>query len=194
VTEKRGPGSLKPPRWSAERRASRVMGRKAPRKRLACRVTCTPTGVSQTPERLSALRPPPQRGVSEAKRQSPDAAMRVRERAGLFDIVNIAIGRAAISVRSSPRKRGPMITGRCSWVPALATFGRDDSEVGWAKSLTDESSSAPLPILLLASRGPRCGGPMITFRDLFAQAMRRDRRREDRRSWRARYPQADARR
>src|SRR5262245_30623639 len=31
----RGP---KPPRWSAERRASRVMGRKAPRKRLACRV------------------------------------------------------------------------------------------------------------------------------------------------------------
>src|SRR6516225_9000893 len=34
----RGP---KPPRWSAERRASRVMGRKAPRKRLACRVICT---------------------------------------------------------------------------------------------------------------------------------------------------------
>jgi len=28
----------KPPRWSAERRASRVMGRKAPRKRLAYRV------------------------------------------------------------------------------------------------------------------------------------------------------------
>jgi hypothetical protein len=28
--------------------------------------------------------------------------------------------------RSSPRKRGPMITGRCSWVPALAMLGRDD--------------------------------------------------------------------
>src|SRR6266581_6941855 len=28
----------KPPRWSAERRASRVRGRKAPRKRLAYRV------------------------------------------------------------------------------------------------------------------------------------------------------------
>jgi hypothetical protein len=46
------------PRWSAERRASRVMGRKAPRKRLACRDTARPTGASQAPERLSALRPP----------------------------------------------------------------------------------------------------------------------------------------
>src|SRR5215813_3685903 len=51
----RGP---KPPRWSAERRASRVMGRKAPRKRLACRVMARPTGASHAPERLSALRPP----------------------------------------------------------------------------------------------------------------------------------------
>jgi hypothetical protein len=44
VTEKRGPGSPKSPRWSAERRASRVMGRKAPRKRLTCRVMARPTG------------------------------------------------------------------------------------------------------------------------------------------------------
>ena len=49
-----------------------------------------------------------------------------RERDGLVDMVNIAIGRAAISIRSSPRKRRPMITGRCSWVPALAALGRDD--------------------------------------------------------------------
>src|SRR6266508_2101500 len=35
----------KPPRWSAERRASRVMGRKAPRKRLACRVVSAFTRV-----------------------------------------------------------------------------------------------------------------------------------------------------
>jgi hypothetical protein len=40
-----------------------------------------------TKRRLSALRPPFE-GVSEAKRQSPDAAMRVREREWLFDIVN----------------------------------------------------------------------------------------------------------
>src|SRR6266487_7028904 len=44
----------KPPRWSAERRASRVMGRKAPRKRLACRVMACPTGAA-APERFSAL-------------------------------------------------------------------------------------------------------------------------------------------
>jgi hypothetical protein len=35
---KRGPGAQKPPRWSAERRASYVIGREAPRKRLACGV------------------------------------------------------------------------------------------------------------------------------------------------------------
>src|SRR5215469_9424034 len=48
----------KPPRWSAERRASRVMGRKAPRKRLVRRVMACPAGASQAPERFSALRPP----------------------------------------------------------------------------------------------------------------------------------------
>jgi hypothetical protein len=66
----RGP---KPPRWSAERRASRVMGRKAPRKRLACRVISAFTRVfdarwhaprvfRRAPERFSALRPPPRFG------------------------------------------------------------------------------------------------------------------------------------
>src|SRR5262249_29411683 len=57
-----GNGSAAPgeksPRWSAERRASRVMGRKAPRKRLAYRVMIRPTGASHAPERFSALRPP----------------------------------------------------------------------------------------------------------------------------------------
>src|SRR5262249_14034785 len=56
------PRGQKPPRWSAERRASRVMGRKAPRKRLAYRVTIRPTGASHAPERFSALRPPLVRG------------------------------------------------------------------------------------------------------------------------------------
>ena len=54
----RGP---KPPRWSAERRASRVMIR--------------PTGAA-APERFSALRPPLDSGVSEARMQAPDAEMR----------------------------------------------------------------------------------------------------------------------
>src|SRR6516162_2951061 len=70
------------PRWSAERRASRVMGRKAPRKRLAYRVISaftrvfdahdTPHGCS--PERFSALHPSIRGG--EAKSQTPDAEMR----------------------------------------------------------------------------------------------------------------------
>jgi hypothetical protein len=36
----------------------------------------------------------PSIGVSEAKRQSPDAAMRARERDGLFDMVKNAAGDA----------------------------------------------------------------------------------------------------
>jgi hypothetical protein len=68
----RGP---KPPRWSAERRASRVMGRKAPRKRLACRVMCTPDGCRCTRTFLGAP-PTPRFGVGEARLQTPDANMR----------------------------------------------------------------------------------------------------------------------
>jgi hypothetical protein len=75
--------------------------------------------------------------------------MRARERDGLFDIVNIAIGRAAICIRSSPRGaprdarvagtplRGPMIPAPAKAgdrpvfmgpgsPPAYAGVGRDD--------------------------------------------------------------------
>jgi hypothetical protein len=75
----------KPPRWSAERRASRVTGRKAPRKRLAYRVisaftrVCdahdTPNGCRCTRTFLGAP-PTPRFGVSEARMQNPDAKMR----------------------------------------------------------------------------------------------------------------------
>src|SRR5262245_18696385 len=82
------PRRPKPPRWSAARRASRVMGRKAPRKRLACPLMCTPLRVCRrAPERLSALRPPSLR-VSEATVQTPGAENAPRERYGLFEIVN----------------------------------------------------------------------------------------------------------
>jgi hypothetical protein len=84
----------------------RVMGRKAPRKRLACRVMACPTGASHAPERLSALRPPLDWG-ERSKSCKPGRKNVPRERDGLFDMVNIAIGRAAISVRSSPRKDSP---------------------------------------------------------------------------------------
>jgi hypothetical protein len=69
----RGP---KPPRWSAERRASRVMGRKAPRKRLACRVMACPTGVPPSTRTFLGAPPTPRFGVSEAKLQTPGAEMR----------------------------------------------------------------------------------------------------------------------
>ena len=87
----------KPPRWSAERRASRVMGRKAPRKRLACRVISAFTRVfdarwhaprvfRRAPERLSALRPPLGSG-ERSKVANPGRKNAPRERDGLFDIV-----------------------------------------------------------------------------------------------------------
>jgi hypothetical protein len=41
----------------------------------------------------------------------------------------ISAKRSQASFASSPRKRGPMITSRCSWVPALAALSRDDNRV-----------------------------------------------------------------
>ncbi len=101
------------------------------------------TGVPPS-TRTSLGAPPPLDGVSEAKRQSPDAEMRARERDGLFDMVKNAAGDALMSSPRIARRRrastrlcwGPMITGRCSWVPALAALGRDDALIGWRKAPT----------------------------------------------------------
>src|SRR5262245_48424293 len=89
----RGP---KPPRWSAERRASRVMGRKAPRKRLACRVMCTPHGCSAEHPNVSRRSAHPSFRVSEAKVQTPGAKNAPRERGGVvrcqvFQLVRIHV-------------------------------------------------------------------------------------------------------
>jgi hypothetical protein len=115
------PGSPKPPRWSAERRASRVMGRMAPRKRLACRVMARKAGASHAPERLSALRPPLDWG-ERSKNAKPGRKTAPRERDGLFDMVNIAIRCAAILCPVVPAQAGthdhrPVFTGpgsRCA--------------------------------------------------------------------------------
>jgi hypothetical protein len=64
----------------------------------------------RAPERLSALRPP-LKGVSEAKRQSPDAAMRARERDGLFDIVSW-FSRDVLILRSAHAERVPQTRTR----------------------------------------------------------------------------------
>src|SRR4029450_13598679 len=39
-------------------------------------------------------------------------------------------GHPATLASRGPRCGDPMITGRCSWVPALATLGRDDMLIG----------------------------------------------------------------
>src|SRR5262249_16942196 len=52
------------------------MGRKAPRKRLACRVMCRPHGCSAEHPNVSRRSAHPSFGVSEAKLQTPGAKMR----------------------------------------------------------------------------------------------------------------------
>src|SRR3981189_1552285 len=60
------PPGRKPPRWSAERRASRVMGRAAPHQRGWSRLASAAT----TQVRLSALRPPLFRDGGEGMKRS----------------------------------------------------------------------------------------------------------------------------
>src|SRR6185312_11413211 len=74
-----GDGSAAPgrksPRWSAERRASRVMGRAAPHSRGSSRLANATTEIV----RLSALRPPLLGllgGWTRSQGQNPDATMR----------------------------------------------------------------------------------------------------------------------
>jgi hypothetical protein len=85
-----GEGSAAPgeksPRWSAERRASRVMERRAPRKCLAYRVMIRPAGASHAPERFSASAHPPIRG-ERSKVANPRAQKRAAGTRWLFDIV-----------------------------------------------------------------------------------------------------------
>ena len=68
---KSGEGSAAPgpksPRWSAERRASLAEGRKAPHKRLACRVKARRTGASHEHPYVSRCSAHPSFRVSEAK-------------------------------------------------------------------------------------------------------------------------------
>ena len=151
---KRGPGAQKPPRWSAERRASRVMGRKAPRKRLTCRVTARPTGVSQTPERLSALRSPSM-GVGEAKEAKPgrsNAGAGTR-RCALFDIVKWTTNRLG----EEPRARHALIRPHpeehaCSSVSTNGTCVRASRTVRAAPSCFETPRRSALKICV---RGPK---------------------------------------
>src|SRR4051794_22427341 len=85
-----GDGSAAPgrksPRWSAERRASRVMGRAAPHKRGSSRLANATNEIV----RLSALRPPLHSGMDakvKARTRTQQRAAGTKTTA-LFDIVN----------------------------------------------------------------------------------------------------------
>jgi hypothetical protein len=123
------PRGERPASWDARRLA----------RRLACRVTCTPHGCSAEHPNVSRRSAHPQRGVSEAKRQSPDAAMRARERDGLFDMVKNAAsdGRPHASRRIAAHNGGgrPAPVSRCN-APQLRAkmrdaFGRTNSSAIW---------------------------------------------------------------
>ena len=121
MTEKRGPGAQnrhggaprgeRPASWDARRLASAWPA-----------ASCAgPTGVSQTPERLSALRPP-LKGVSEAKRKSPGAKKAPRERVGLFDIVKNAASDARPHPEERAREKG------CANANLRARVSKDEDE------------------------------------------------------------------
>src|SRR5262249_37332669 len=101
----------KPPRWSAERRVSRVMGRKAPRKRLACRVMCTPNGCRCTRTTLAA--PPTLDSGERSKDANPGSRKRAAgrrkavcmERALLYALV-------VLILRSARAEKVPQIRTR----------------------------------------------------------------------------------
>jgi hypothetical protein len=113
----------------------------------------------RAPERLSALRPPLD-WVSEAKRQSPDAAMRARERDGLFDIVRFANDAQSLLPGRLREGGDPMITGRCSWVPALRPLcGRRPGRPGWREGPT-------------CGCGKRCPGGSPCFRPVLYRELR----------------------
>jgi hypothetical protein len=71
------------------------MGRKAPRKRLACRVKCRPTGASQAPVRLSALRHP-SIGGAKRKFQNPGAKNAPREREAVAEAMAGLLARRSL--------------------------------------------------------------------------------------------------
>ena len=88
--------SPKPPRWSAERRASHVIwdARRLAR-RLAYRVMIRPTGVPPSARTFLGAPPTPRFGGSEAKVANPGRGKRVAGtgRSGLFDIVRLELSK-----------------------------------------------------------------------------------------------------
>ena len=77
--------SLKSPRWSAGRRASRVMGRQAPRKAPGLPRQVQAHGCLASTRTTLGAPPPLRLGGREATKQNPGAENAPRERERLFE-------------------------------------------------------------------------------------------------------------
>src|SRR5438034_5719292 len=113
VREARPPGP-KSPRWSAERRASLAEGRKAPHKRLACRVKARRPGASHERPYVSRCSAHPLFRVSEAKSKT-----RAQKRAAGTKRCCLKLrlsvghsGRGAIAARAGIHNHWPWV-----WIP-----------------------------------------------------------------------------
>jgi hypothetical protein len=96
----------------------------------------------------------PSTGVSEAKRQSPDAAMRVRERDGLFDIVRFANARAVtpawvVSAKAETHDHQPVFRGPGSPPALRASAG---TTFGWIARRSAADFGQTNPSVILAKR------------------------------------------
>ena len=104
----------------------RVMGRKAPRKRLACRVMCTSNGCRCTRTTLGAP-PTPRFGVGEAKWITPRAKARRKGKAIVQDGVMLAeVLNSSCAGRSASKTRVNALMTRAS-----IFFARSLYEDGW---------------------------------------------------------------
>jgi hypothetical protein len=134
------------PRWSAERRASRVMGRKAPRKRLAYRVISaftrvfdahdTPHGCSAEHPNVSRRSAHPLSGCAKQRCKTPGAENAPRERDGLFDIVSWTERDAVLILRSAHAEENPQSTN------GRARVSKDEDEPMCAPSCFETHRSA----------------------------------------------------
>jgi len=108
------------------------MGRKAPRKRLACRVMCTSNGCRCTRTTLGAP-PTPRFGVGEAKWITPRAKARWKRRAIVKDglIPNRAMSTEAVANASCAGRSASKTRVNALMTRASIFFARSLYEDGW---------------------------------------------------------------
>src|SRR5258706_10692543 len=99
------------------------MGRKAPRKAPGLPRQVQAHGCLASTRRLSALRHPSIGGTRSDKTKPGRKKRAAGTRTAVWNGEIMRCVQSQLLYRSSPRRRGPMITGRWSWVPALRPLG-----------------------------------------------------------------------